>query len=783
MSLDFKHNGYEAMFRAALAQGINLFCGAGFSVEASDRNGAKLPVGAGLLDELKEIFPAVQTYSTLPRACTKIIKTDKQSFYTYLEKRFTVKDFDPQYLSLLGIRIKNIYTTNIDDLFFRIYEQSEQPFYLNDCSTKGVSYDDDLSVHYYPLHGCIRNDQNYVFGATEIASAFSQRGNEKSWKNLAADSAKHPILFWGWNFDDAGPIEAMYGDDNNIDDNVNRWVLLRNPSREMIDYIESLKFNIIIGDTKGMLEYLSDFAIASVGIEEQVSVDDEMACQLRPYEIPPNDEKLPAYPLKKFFLEYTPRWSHIYSRSIPKTSNYREIANSIASGKNTIVMGIRGSGKTTLMMQLLVDYETPRLKHMLIAPSVEQVQNYIKLLKGQRSLLFVDDCFRDTNALIELFHATNIQMVCFDRDFNYERQYHRIQPYSFNLIDVTEITKEDAQSIVNIIPIELRRDNAGTRNSEKDPTILNLLAMNLRAMDFRFMTHFYEKDAIAAKVFLMIAYVHSCGTPCSFDMVYSFLGDEDYTWQQMFDILDRAGGLIKEATEWLEDYSILEGLQNYYQCRSRFLAEKIIASIPKDSVVLAEVLNEFTKYVPAFKICLYDKFKRSAYDADLAVRAFSNIDDGRAFYELCAEKDESEYVYQQAAIYFSRQGDYKSAFDWIEKARNLAHYNRFSIDSTYAKIYFDVNLKANQEEAEAALNILSDCCTNDKRKSIHFANFAKCCLAYYEEYEDNSFLPLALQYIEEGLDDQNLSLSRKNKHELYELKLKLTSALSEYVID
>lgn len=511
MSLDFSRNGYEAMFRVALKQGINLFCGAGFSVEASDTDGAKLPVGEELLNELKKNFPAVQNYQKLPFACTKITKTDKQSFYTFLEKRFTVKDFDPQYLSLLDIRIKNIYTTNIDDLFFKIYERSEQPFYLNDCSTRGAAYDDQRAVHYYPLHGCIRNNQNYVFGATEIASVFSQRNNEKSWKSLASDSAKHPILFWGWNFQDPGPIQAMYGDNNNVDDNANRWVLLRNPNEEMLDYFESLKFNVIIGDTKRMLEYISDFVSASAETDEQVSVNDDTLSLLEPYVIPENGEKLPAYPLKKFFLEYTPRWSHIYSRSIPKTSNYKKIANSIASGKSTIVMGIRGSGKTTLMMQLLADYETTRLKHMLIAPSIDQVQNYIKLLNGKRSLLFVDDCFRDTNALIQLFNAPNIQIVCFDRDFNYERQYHRIQPYTFNLIDVTEITKEDAQSIVNIIPIELRRDNAGTKNFEKDPTILNLLAMDLKAMNFRFMTCFHEKDAIAAKVFLMIAYVHSCG--------------------------------------------------------------------------------------------------------------------------------------------------------------------------------------------------------------------------------------------------------------------------------
>lgn len=776
MALDFSHCGFENLFRDALAQGINLFCGAGFSVEASDGSGKKLPIGPDLLTELKEIFPTVQAYSSLPRACTKIIKTDKQSFYSFLERRFTVKHCNASYLSLLKIKIKNIYTTNIDDLFFKIFEDSDKPFYLTDCSISGNTYNDELAVHYYPLHGCIRNNQSYVFGATEIASAFSQRGNEKSWKNLATDAATHPILFWGWNFEDAGPIEAMYGEENNIDNNTNRWVLLYNPSNEMIDYVQSLKFNVIIGDTKEMLEYLSQYVNSMVEQDPETPIDKETARLLKPYQIPPNDKKLPSYPLKRFFLEYTPRWSHIYSGNIPKTSHYKAVADSISAGKNTIVIGIRGSGKTTLMMQLLSDYETTKPKHIMIAPSVEQVSSYIKLLNGKKSLLFIDDCFRDTNSLIALFQTSNIQVVCFDRDFNYERQYHKVQAFSFEPIDITEITKEDAQSIVNIIPTELKRENSGTQYSEKDPSILNLLAKNLKSMNFKFMTNFYQNDPVAAKVFLMIAYVHSCGTPCSFDMVYSFLGDDEYSWQEMFDILQRAGGLIREVSDWIEDYSIVDGIQDYYQCRSRFLAEKIIASVPNGYRAFAEVLTEFTQYVPAYKICLYDKFKRSAYDADFAVRAYPNIKDGATFYNLCAEKDGSEYIYQQAAIYFSRLGDYKCAFSWIEKARNLSHYNRFSIDSTYAKIYFDVNLRANQEQAKAALDILSDCCKNDKRKSIHFANFAKCCLDYHNEYGAEDYLSLALEYIEEGLDNKNISLSQKNKRELHNLKVKLVKA-------
>lgn len=782
MPLDFSKNGYENLFKNALCCGINIFCGAGFSLEASDHSGKKLPTGASLLSELKELFPVVNSYSSLPRACTKLIQTGKESFYSFLKKRFAVDSFNPLYLSLLNVKISNIYTTNIDDLFFKIFENTDKQFYLNDRSINGEEYNDSFAIHYFPLHGCIRSGNNYVFGATEIASAFSERGNKNSWNSLAENACKSSILFWGWNFEDSGPLEAMYGNGNRIDENANRWVLLHNPSDEMIDYLQSLKFNVIIGDTIQMLEYISDFMNAKQQDLSLIETDVETQGALNLYEIPKNDSSLPSYSLRDFFLDYAPRWSHIYSRNIPKTKHYKKIADCIASKKDVIIFGIRGSGKTTLMMQLLADYETPLLKHTMVSPSLEKVKTYIRAINGQECLLFVDDCFRDTNAVLALLAAPNIHTICSDRDFNYERQFHKLKNYSFVPIDITEIAKEDAQSIVNIIPIELKRTNIGTKWFEKDPSILNLLASNLKAVNFNFMKDFYQKDDVAARVFLMIVYVHACGVPCSFDMIYSFLGDEYYTWEQMYGVLDRVGGLIKDASNWFGQFQIIDTVQDYYQCRSRFFAEKIISSIPRGNAVFSSVLMDFTEYVPPYKICWYDKFKRSAYDADFSIRAFEAIEDGESFYKLCLLRDDSEYIYQQAAIYFSRKKNYKKAFDWIDKARNLAHYNRFSIDSTYAKICFDVNLENNQDQAIVALDILSNCCTNDKRKSIHFSLFGNCCLRYYTKYHDGSsreYINTALVYIDEGLEDSNLSLSNKNKFELKELKRKLVHCLEE----
>lgn len=779
--MKLKEFEYQNLFNAALKNGISLFCGAGFSVEATDTKGLKLPIGNNLLKELKERFASISEYSNLPRACTKLEKSEKSEFYSFLKNRFSVSNFNQLYSELLHINLKNIYTTNIDDIFFKIFEKSKDGHYLNDVSENGIAFKkDSLAVNYFPLHGCIRNgNDKYVFGVTDIASAFSRRGTEKSWESLAKDVSNLPILFWGWNFEDSGPIEAMYGNKNNIEDNINRWVLLYEPNKEMIDFLKSLNFNIIIGETSQLLQYLSDFN-KSNNIKNNIAVNGSISKQLRNYLPPKNNERLPSYPLRTFFVDYTPHWSHIYSNKIPKIIFYKKIADYIFSKKDIIVIGIRGSGKTTLMMQLLIGLNINKTKHYMIAPSLEQVRSYLRSLNNANSILFIDDCFRDTNAFLELLRSTNVQVIGFDRDFNYEGQFYRLKNESFEYIDITEIEKGDAQSIIDIIPNELKKENTSIKYFEEDPTIPNLLAINLKAVNFNFIGKFYKKDPISADVFLMICYVHACGVPCSFDMIYSYLGDDKYNWKEMMDAINRVGGLVKEFSDFFGAHDVIDSIQNYYQCRSRFFAEKIIDSIPKGNLIFKEVLLNFAQYVPLYKIYWYDKFKRRGYDADFAIIAFPDVKEGEDYYKICAKKDENEYIFQQAAIYFSRKKEYRKAFDWIDMARNLTHYNHFSIDSTYAKIYFDVNINADKSQALQALDILSNCCARDERKFIHFLTFSERVLQFYEKYKDNSsyeYLKTALNYVNEGISSANLALSQKNKLALRNIKNKLKDTI------
>lgn len=242
--------------------------------------------------------------------------------------------------------------------------------------------------------------------------------------------------------------------------------------------------------------------------------------------------------------------------------------------------------------------------------------------------------------------------------------------------------------------------------------------------------------------------------------------------------------MIKEWSEYLSSFDLMANDQDYYQCRTRIFAEKILESLSKGDSLFANMLMKFVQDVPPYKICQYDKFKRSGYDADYAEKAFPDYEDGKKYYKECIGRDESEYIYQQAAIYFWRMGQKKEAFAWIEKARNMAHYNRFSIESTYAQFYFDANIQSDRVLAERALSILNECCLNDKRKAIHFAAFARRVLEFAQETADElsaEYIQKALAYIDEGLTSSKLALSQKTKWELigYKTKLKELEILSE----
>ena len=128
---------HEHTFRHALNSGINLFTGAGFSVNALDYAGDTLPTGGELAAELREYFSVdASGQLSLSQLAIVIESTHKDALRSYLTRRFTVDDYDPAYRGITRTNINTWFSTNIDDLPYRLYE-SHPNAYINDVIQSG----------------------------------------------------------------------------------------------------------------------------------------------------------------------------------------------------------------------------------------------------------------------------------------------------------------------------------------------------------------------------------------------------------------------------------------------------------------------------------------------------------------------------------------------------------------------------------------------------------------------------------------------------------------------
>ena len=103
----------ESLFRHSLANGINLFLGAGFSVAASSKD-KLLPVGEGLKTELIDHFkrPKPSTLS-LPQLCQIIASTQRDALVEFFRSRFHVDTFAPEYKNLERASVKDVLNNSV----------------------------------------------------------------------------------------------------------------------------------------------------------------------------------------------------------------------------------------------------------------------------------------------------------------------------------------------------------------------------------------------------------------------------------------------------------------------------------------------------------------------------------------------------------------------------------------------------------------------------------------------------------------------------------------------
>ncbi|MGJ0491192.1 SIR2 family protein [Methylobacter sp.] len=771
----------ENTFKNCLQKGINLFLGAGFSVEAKgifEEKPKAMPVGDGLRKEiLKEFGRDEKSPLSLSQLCQIISKTRRDALNDFLRKRFTVVEFGKMYGNLERINIKAIFTTNIDDLVFKIFEGSQR-YYVNDISLRGPSIVGSSAIDYIALHGSVVHaSEGMDFSPVEIASSF-ERDKDK-WYGYIGRVQQTPTLYWGYSIADAGVLQALAKETINGRERAPAWVTLRAEDDEAIEYYSSLGFQIIVAETSDLLKLFGQLKIDNISDAPKSLIDKRFSEYLIP-----TVNKVPVRTLAEFYLGAEPTWYDIFLGNLHKTKHFYVAQNSIAGNKNCLLIGAAVTGKSTLLkllansvpdnvQSLFIEDITPEKARLLIKDIDEQ---------GAKVIAFIDNAADAWEAIGILSVSNNIQIVAAERDYIFDSVAHRFARGKFDIFDVSGLSLLDVQAVQDKIPSGVQRLNTQKfyepLSVDFDPTFFEVLDSSIvgHLLADRFIDALknLKKEAPAKHDLLLLScYLYSCRIPTSVDVASSFLSKLEANPMAVYQLLISMTSLLSQY-----EGGLAETDQAFFVPRSRSVAEAVIKRVePSD---LRRLLIQFHSEVSTTKIPRYDIFRRMAYDANLITRAFPNWEEGLDFYEKCFDRDRSPSFKQQGALYLSRKRQYQLAFKWIDDAMAMAGRRRESVRNTYAVIMFNANYDKSDSAPgvittlDESMQILQKCYTDDLRKVYHAKVFADQAVKYAAKFSDS---PSSLEYLDQAIMWLNAELqSRQGDRSINQLLRDLKSA-------
>jgi tetratricopeptide (TPR) repeat protein len=756
----------ENTFKSHLQKGINLFLGAGFSVEAKGTYEGKpkaMPVGDGLRKEILKTFGRDEnSRMLLPQLYQIISTTQRDALNEFLRNRFKVVEFSELYGNLERINLKAIFTTNIDDLVFKIFEESKK-YYINDISLRGPSIAGSSAIDYIALHGSVIHapSEGLDFSPVEIASSF-ERDKDK-WFGYIGRVQQTPTLYWGYSMADAGVLQALAKETTNGRERAPAWVTLSGEDDEAIEYYSSLGFQIIIAETNDLLKYIGQIKVEKTAGSPKRLLDKRFSEFL----IPPVT-KVPVRTLTEFYLGAEPIWYDIFLGGLHKTKHFSVAQNSIEGGNNCLLVGAAVTGKSTLLRLLansVPDPIQPLFIEELTPEKARLLRNDIDA-EGVKTAAFIDNAADAWEAIEILSASDNIQIVAAERDYIFDSVAHRFARGKFKIFDVSGLSSLDVQAILDKIPSGIQRLSnkqfQGPLTGNFDPTYFEVLDSSIAGhlLADRFIEALKELKRAAPEkhdLLLLSCYLYSCRIPTSVDVASSFLSNIVGNPSEVYKLLVSMSSLLSPYQG-----SLAETEQAFFVPRSRSVAEAVIKRV--GSIELRRLLIQFHSEVSPTKIPRYDIFRRMAYDANLTNRAFPEWEDGLDFYEKCFDRDNSHSFKQQGAIYLSRKKQYPLAFKWIDDAMAIAGRRAASVRNTYAVIMFNANYDKPGSSPEViatldeSMQILQRCYTEDLRKVYHAKVFADQAVRYANKFPDST---RSLEYLDQASTWLNVELKSR----------------------
>lgn len=788
--MDVRFDNLELFKTLVAKSGLNLFLGAGFSTYARNKDGETLPLGDAIKDYLIEKFDLNKSRNySLDRVCQIIKQNQNDSLKVLLKEKYVVDDFDKEYYYLDNLPIKNIVTTNIDNLIESIFHGKDTSSKLSDICIYGPLEQDDV-INFYKLHGSVTYpfDKELTFSLSELRIAFLR--NRHLYDTVASKLISKPTIYWGTRLTDNDIINMLTESEENSKTQPPKWIVIY-PSKDYEEYVETfqyLGFNIIVADTKQLLNFLNKL--------DFTSHNEENTSNKRNYDkfFPINyiSEKslknILSRPVSEFLSGAEPMMCDILSENVNRTSYYNIVLDkifSLSNNKTILITGIPGCGKSTLLMQLTAsnDINVPKFcfKDMLKTEAEKLVQI---VAKEKLVYVFLDNLYSNVDAFDVLKECKNIRLIVAERSLNYEYAKKHIDISLNQIVDISNLKPDDIKAIC----VSLKRgDKDVSRIIEKNRNVSLLeivfyvyLATELDTRIKRYISDlesFKEKSEDPdiridlLELFTLVNYTSACGVPITMDMLFAYFKAEINNYNDIYYALGKMNKVIVEDDKQMDSSD-----QDRLVIRSRVFAEKSLKFLPRE--VFAKILMNFAERVSPYAICRYDIFKKRGYDADFTKKVFA-LEDGIKYYQTVLKQNNSPYVKQQYAIYLLRMHEIGKAWSIIDEAYTESKHKIFSIANTHALIMFEKNIRveiSKPEEIakqkaiiEQSFSTLEYCMDTDIRAAYHVYIYAKNTVRYYEKFgADAYFIRYKAKAQEQIKDilDSNTYIYKKLRNEL-----------------
>lgn len=753
----------ENIFYARLKNGINLFTGAGFSLLESP-SGKILPKTSDLLTEICEKFSINKSYSNdIERVASVLKRNHSTEFQAYLREKYKITDYNSLYDTLNAINIKNIITTNIDNLIPLVMDNSKR-YYLTNVSYYGPTKKDGQAINYIPLHGdVLLPESNLVFGKFELCSADDR--NKGLFSMMYGELLKYPTLFWGYGFHDGSVNKIL---DYVLEHSKHEvWVQLM-PDDSNIDYFRDLGVNVIVSNTEELLKSINDILVDDLTNDTNSMLTNTFWDN---YKIPTLTSKsVLVEPDNVFYESGKTSWYFVLSNIAYMTSWVEKIidASLDSKNKNVIIVGLPFSGKTTLLMQIACKYgsQVYYINDLTEAKAKLICNNCVS---EKQVTILIDNCAEDICAYKLLADCPNIRTVATSDDFLFESSSHLLEGTVYKKVFIEDISGTEAKRIFDKIPPLIRKSHfVYKKNSNDKYSFFELISNNVRNIITDKKVHdmlerVKNRNTEAFELILLTAYLSVYRSAITTDIIIKYFNDLKY------DSIKQRIQLVNTYISELIEEDLVD--QDYYSLRTGLFANLTHkVALRYYTEIYGKTILQFLREVQPNFVYKYYVFKRKAYDSNLFYQLFGNNADEA--YQIVYFNDPSAYTLQQWALYKAKCHRYEEAFIDINKAINLLP-NNLSIKNSRAIILFEANKDKNYSEAEPyleeAMGILSDCYHCDKRKEYHLSKYQEFAIYLKTKYDNGSYISSAIEWAQELFENEN---TRNDRVERWLINLK-----------